>query len=351
MIEEASRYNKGMCRAEAASTAASTYQLAPGKPNTSTGLNRPALFVKNDTFQRVPPQRPAQAGRPPEVKPPQASGSSAKPNYPPKQQTLLRPQNSSACFECGQPGHIRANCPKLKQGLRTAAARQDDNEDPELDPANDPDLLIEGEGDPQNEDQNKELVADEWEPEEAQYQFDDEEDVTDDNTVTYRTSAIRVAPDDVATTKVMAVRSKTAAPNSAAEPMYHHRSKHRKRPDWLRHENRTLSGYWEINGVKAHCLLDSGSEGVLLSPEFTCATGMKMFALEQPIALQLACIGSRSTINYGTNTTIRFGRKIYDEYFDVANVEYYDAILGTVFLRKLGITLDFTSPGAVKIGS
>jgi hypothetical protein len=139
-----------------------------------------------------------------------------------------------------------------------------------MDPADDPDLLIEGEGEPQNEDQDNELVADEWEPEEAQYQFDDEEDVMDDNTVTYRTSAIRVAPDDVAITKVMAVRSKTAAPNSAAEPMYHHQSKHWTRPDRPCHENRTLSGYWEINGVKAHCLIDSGSEGVLLSPS-SCA--------------------------------------------------------------------------------
>jgi hypothetical protein len=78
---------------------------------------------------------------------------------------------------------------------------------------------------------------------------------------------------------------------------------------------------------------------------------MKTFALEQPIALQLACIGSRSTINYGTNTTIRFGRKLYDEYFDIANVEYYDAILGTPFLRKLGITLDFSSPGTVRVGN
>jgi hypothetical protein len=232
-----------------------------------------------------------------------------------------------------------------------AATRQDDDADPEMDPADEADLLIEGEGEPQNEDQDNELVADEWEPEEAQYQFDDEEDMTDDNTITYRTSAIRVALDDVAITKVMAVRSKTAAPNSAEEPMYHHRSKHWTRPDRPCHENRTLLGYWEINGVKAHCLLDSGSEVVLLSPEFTRATGMKTFALEQPIALQLACIGSRSTINYGMNTTIRFGHKLYDEYFNVANVEYYDAMLGTPFLRKLGITLDFSSPGTVRVGN
>jgi Zinc knuckle len=131
-------------------------------------------------FQHVLPQRPAQAGKTPEEKPPQASGSLAKLNYPPKQQTQAwsqnQPQNSLACFKCGQTGHIRANCPKLKQGLRKAAARQDDDADPALDPADDPDLLLEGEGEPQDEGQNEELLADEWEPEEAQYQFDDEAD-------------------------------------------------------------------------------------------------------------------------------------------------------------------------------
>jgi hypothetical protein len=88
----------------------------------------------------------------------------------------------------------------------------------------------------------------------------------------------------------MAVHSKPAAPNSAAEPMHHHWSKHRMRPDWPCHENHTLSGYWEVNGVKAHYLLDRRSEGELLSPEFTHTMGMKMFALEQPIAMQLACL-------------------------------------------------------------
>jgi hypothetical protein len=95
-----------------------------------------------------------------------------------------------------------------------------------MDPADNPDLLIEVEGEPQDKGQNNELIADEWEPEEAQYQFGDEEDAVDENTVTYQASAIRLAPDDVAITKVMAVHSKTAVPNSVAEPMYYHRSKH-----------------------------------------------------------------------------------------------------------------------------
>jgi hypothetical protein len=32
--------------------------------------------------------------------------------------------------------------------------------------------------------------------------------------------------------------------------------------------------------------------------------------------------------------TIRVGREMYEKYFDIANIEYYDAILGTPFLRN-----------------
>ena len=79
--------------------------------------------------------------------------------------------------------------------------------------------------------------------------------------------------------------------------------------------------------------------------------GIKTFALEKPIALQLACIGSRSMINYGTRVTINIGCKVVEEYFDITNVEHYDAILGTPFLRKMEIVLDFRSPGMAQIGN
>ena len=103
--------------------------------------------------------------------------------------------------------------------------------------------------------------------------------------------------------------------------------------------------------MKAHCLLDSRSEGVLLSPEFMQAMGINTFVLEKPIALQLACINSRSMINYGTHMTIKHGRKVVKEYFHIMNVERYDVILGTPFLRKMGIVLDFRSPGMAWIGN
>jgi hypothetical protein len=47
------------------------------------------------------------------------------------------------------------------------------------------------------------------------------------NNVAYLTSTLRLAPGNVATTKVMAVHSKPTTLNSAAELMYHHWSKHR----------------------------------------------------------------------------------------------------------------------------
>lgn len=73
------------------------------------------------------------------------------------------------------------------------------------------------------------------------------------NRTTYRTNAIRIALKDKATTKVMATCT-SATPDKAAEPVYHHQSKHWMQPMRPQNENCTLSGYWEINGMKAHCL-------------------------------------------------------------------------------------------------
>jgi hypothetical protein len=89
----------------------------------------------------------------------------------------------------------------------------------------------------------------------------------------------------------------------------------------------------------------------MISSEFTRATNMRTFELEHPIGLQLACIGSKSTINYGTNTSIKFSTRTTDEYFDVANVDFYDAILGIPFLRRHGIVLDFKDQDKILIGN
>ena len=68
---------------------------------------------------------------------------------------------------------------------------------------------------------------------------------------------------------------------------------------------------------------------------------MKTFALEKPIGIQLAVTGSKSVINYGTNTTIQINGEESKEYFDIVNIDYYEAILGTLFLKKFKVAIDF----------
>ena len=56
-------------------------------------------------------------------------------------------------------------------------------------------------------------------------------------------------------------------------------------------------------------------------------------------------------INYRTHATIKLGRKVVKDYFNIVNVEHYNMILGTPFLKKMGIVLDFRSPGMAWIGN
>ena len=79
----------------------------------------------------------------------------------------------------------------------------------------------------------------------------------------------------------------------------------------------------------------------MIFPEFTRAVKIKTFALEEPIGIQLVVMGSKSIINYGTNTTINVSGNEPKEYFDVVNIDYYDAILGTLFLKKYEVIINF----------
>ncbi|KIJ52791.1 hypothetical protein M422DRAFT_242709, partial [Sphaerobolus stellatus SS14] len=106
-------------------------------------------------------------------------------------------------------------------------------------------------------------------------------------------------------------------------------------------ENETISVFWDIAGTKAHCLLDSGCEGIMISSDFVRANKLPKFELEKPVILPLACVGSKSTVQYGLTPKILLGKEKYDKYFDIANVDYYDVILGTPFMRRFEILLDF----------
>ena len=63
--------------------------------------------------------------------------------------------------------------------------------------------------------------------------------------------------------------------------------------------------FWEIGGIKAHCLIDSRCGGIMISPNFIRVAKIELFPLDKPIGIQLAVTGSKSVINHGANATIK----------------------------------------------
>ena len=115
------------------------------------------------------------------------------------------------------------------------------------------------------------------------------------------------------------------------------------RPKRLDGEDLCLAAYVEMNGVRAYTLFDSGSTTDAVSPDFARVATLPVMKLDKPITLQLGCSGSRSKINFATETKIGFASISVDTYLDITNLDKYDSILGTPFLRKHGISLDFES--------
>jgi hypothetical protein len=117
------------------------------------------------------------------------------------------------------------------------------------------------------------------------------------------------------------------------------------RPHRTNEENRCLSAFVEFNGIKAFALFDSGSIADAISPDFARNAKLRIYQLENPVTLQLGTKGSRSKITHGCIAPYKFESKkehiVSKDYFDIANVDRYDIVIGTVFMRRHGISLHF----------
>jgi hypothetical protein len=105
-----------------------------------------------------------------------------------------------------------------------------------------------------------------------------------------------------------------------------------KRPEYSGKNTRCLEAYVNINGVRAFCLFDTGSTCDTLSPEFAKVVKANVADLAEPIGLYLGCKGNRSKIIYGTICAVNVGSVSTEHYFDIANIDHYDAILGVPFM-------------------
>jgi hypothetical protein len=126
-------------------------------------------------------------------------------------------------------------------------------------------------------------------------------------------------------------------------------SKILERPICSKKETQTFIIMVKVNGQKAIALLDSGYTTDAVMPELTRITGLKIYELKEQVPLQLGTRGSQSKINYGMKACIKYGPIEVNQYFDIVNIDRYNVTLGTVFMRKYGIILDFKR-NQVRIG-
>ncbi|KAJ7088194.1 hypothetical protein C8R44DRAFT_585578, partial [Mycena epipterygia] len=102
-----------------------------------------------------------------------------------------------------------------------------------------------------------------------------------------------------------------------------------------------LSAVVKIGASSACVLFDSGSNTDSVTPEYANAVGGIRIPLTEQITLQLGCVASRSKINYGTRLPVNFGGVRGHVYFDQVNLHRYDVIIGTPFMNRHGVSLDF----------
>jgi hypothetical protein len=98
----------------------------------------------------------------------------------------------------------------------------------------------------------------------------------------------------------------------------------------------------KVNSLEAYALMDTGSTTVSITHNFARVVNMSVLQLENPVPLQLGTVGSHSMINYGARARLDLG-PIHDDdvYLDVVNIDRYDMIIGTPFMWKHGLVLDF----------
>jgi len=97
----------------------------------------------------------------------------------------------------------------------------------------------------------------------------------------------------------------------------------------------------KVNGCKALMMIDTGSTTNFISPAFATIAKLTTFTLESQLLLQLGCVGSWLTITHGAHVPVHLGNVTCDTYFDVANIDWYDCIIGLLFLRLHQVCLDF----------
>ena len=253
----------------------------------------------------------------------------------PAERSGLDQKKPQLCFICNQPGHFaRDHEPGGKVHIRAAHTEWNDDD-----------------ADDEREEDNAKSSHHEPEADQAASQHDGEElvevDVYDNDwyeraSVSEQMLAIRhddkvedqlhsmAPPPKVEATQAQFCKVKLQAEKTA-----------RHRPIVKPEDKECLATYVKIGECEAWTLWDSGSTTTGITPSFAEVANIWVFPLADPHILQLGTIGSHATVNFGTDIKVEIPGGKDNIYVDIANFDRYDMIIGTPFMHKNKVLLDF----------
>ena len=265
-------------------------------------------------------------------------------------------QSGRKCYNCGSPDHLSNNCDKPKKPRPVfvqAAHTVLNDEDSGNEPSGDDGSASEKQAD-QDENDRSEIeveVTDVEYNENSAEEFMMTMDVITSTEIINKTMCELENEENegkterLAASVVFPIPKITQQNNADGVKMRKHKLKsshtRRMRPPTSPEERECLATWVRVNGLEAWALWDSGSTTTGITPSFAEIAKVPVDTLEDPHILQLGTIGSRSTIVYGADVNIEIDDLKTKTYVDIANFDRYDMIIGTPFLRKNKVILDF----------
>jgi hypothetical protein len=95
-----------------------------------------------------------------------------------------------------------------------------------------------------------------------------------------------------------------------------------------------------IGGLDAITLIDTGSTLDAITPKFAELSKQKLFEFSKALPLQLGCKGSHSKMSFRAESQLKIRPIDHPYYWDVVNLNKYDAILSIPAMNKYSIIVD-----------